>query len=31
MLLKEKYEDIAVNFIDDYDRANPVTTNEGWE
>lgn len=25
------YEDKAIEFIDDYDRANPVTQREGWE
>jgi hypothetical protein len=27
---KEKYEDIAETFIDDFDRANPVTVTQGW-
>ena len=28
---KETYEDMAIKFLDDYDRANPVTAHEGWE
>lgn len=31
MYSKETYEEMATSFIDDYDRANPVTVNEGWE
>ena len=27
----EFYEDSAVHFIDDYDRENPITNNEGWK
>ena len=28
---KETYEDMAINFIDDYDRANPVISHQRWE
>ena len=31
MYKKEIYEDMAPNFVDDYDRANPATVAEGWQ
>ena len=30
MYQDEKYEDAAVYFMEDYDRENPVTNNQGW-
>lgn len=30
-MFTEKYEDAALEFVDDYDRENPVTQLEGWK
>lgn len=27
----KEYEEVALSFLDDFDRANPVTQREGWE
>jgi len=27
----QEFEEVALSFLDDFDRANPVTQREGWE
>ena len=29
MFSKDKFEDLALTFVDDFDRVNPVTETEG--
>lgn len=31
MYTNDCYENMAIGFLDDYDRVNPVTSNEGWK
>jgi hypothetical protein len=28
--VEKQYQEAALNFVDDYDRENPVTSEEGW-
>jgi hypothetical protein len=30
IVAEKSYEEAAVSFVDDYDRENPVTSDEGW-